>query len=378
MDRRILQKMLPKSMALIIPVGLLAQSVGAIGFKKEQCLRMAGMAPYLVPTHAVRVALFGIGKQGMRLFDRINRFGTDRPSEFNPFQVTSLNDQQESLDAIGEEIDLASRDLLSPIDGLRVVNSLNNCDAVVIATPMAVHFQYAKEALEAGKHVFLEKPATGSASQLRELVELAKRKGLVFHVGFLERHRLREIMNNPRLAGEGWGRAQEIVIHRLHEIPQPDPRTPAIFDLGSHDLDLLLNLFWESVEVAQIEVSPLAIPAREAYQLNEPGGRMATIHTGYNAHIQRTIQFFKDPSHSLTVDLWEGESGNLISVTGENAWEDAVLLQRDPMGTELLMFAEAVNAAEGGGAAARPGAVQASEALRVLELLEKIAATPKG
>lgn len=51
-------------------------------------------------------------------------------------------------------------------------------DAVVIATPVATHFQFAKEALAAGKHVLVEKPFTASAREAEELIELAERQGL--------------------------------------------------------------------------------------------------------------------------------------------------------------------------------------------------------
>src|SRR5438128_4182562 len=48
-------------------------------------------------------------------------------------------------------------------------------DAVAIVTPVATHFQIAKEALLAGKHVLVEKPLTSTARQAEELIELAER-----------------------------------------------------------------------------------------------------------------------------------------------------------------------------------------------------------
>jgi predicted dehydrogenase len=51
-------------------------------------------------------------------------------------------------------------------------------EAVVIATPVTTHFPLAKAALEAGKHVFVEKPFTASVKEAAELVELAAKKGL--------------------------------------------------------------------------------------------------------------------------------------------------------------------------------------------------------
>ncbi len=55
-------------------------------------------------------------------------------------------------------------------------------EAVVIATPVAAHFEVAKAALTAGKHVLLEKPLTSSVAQASELVDLAAKKGLTLMV----------------------------------------------------------------------------------------------------------------------------------------------------------------------------------------------------
>jgi len=55
-------------------------------------------------------------------------------------------------------------------------------DAVAIVTPISHHFSLAKEALNNGKHVFVEKPFTATAAEAEELIELAERKNLVIMV----------------------------------------------------------------------------------------------------------------------------------------------------------------------------------------------------
>lgn len=54
--------------------------------------------------------------------------------------------------------------------------------AICVATPVRTHFKLAKAALEAGKHVFVEKPITETAAEARELIELARQRGLVLMV----------------------------------------------------------------------------------------------------------------------------------------------------------------------------------------------------
>ena len=55
-------------------------------------------------------------------------------------------------------------------------------DAVAIATPVWTHFSFAKEALEAGKHVLVEKPLTANVAEAEQLIELADRNGLTLMV----------------------------------------------------------------------------------------------------------------------------------------------------------------------------------------------------
>ena len=62
------------------------------------------------------------------------------------------------------------------------VFAADDIDAVAIATPVGTHYPLAKAALEAGKSVLVEKPLTASLEQAEELVDLARRKGLVLMV----------------------------------------------------------------------------------------------------------------------------------------------------------------------------------------------------
>lgn len=52
-------------------------------------------------------------------------------------------------------------------------------ELVIVSTANATHYEFAKKALEAGKHVVVEKPIAPTAKEARELAELAKAKGLV-------------------------------------------------------------------------------------------------------------------------------------------------------------------------------------------------------
>jgi predicted dehydrogenase len=58
----------------------------------------------------------------------------------------------------------------------------HSLDAVVIATPVATHYEFARDALESGKHVLIEKPITARASEAEELIRIAEKTGRILMV----------------------------------------------------------------------------------------------------------------------------------------------------------------------------------------------------
>ena len=68
-------------------------------------------------------------------------------------------------------------------DQIETVFDNKEIDAVVVATPVASHFDLTKKALESGKHVLVEKPMATEVNQVKQIGELAKQKDLVAMVG---------------------------------------------------------------------------------------------------------------------------------------------------------------------------------------------------
>jgi predicted dehydrogenase len=117
-------------------------------------------------------------------------------------------------------------------------------DAVVIATPVPTHYALAKQALEAGKHVFVEKPPAMRAAEMDELVSLAADKDLVlmpghlllYHPGVLK---LKELIVGGELGDVlcVYGNRVNLGIVRSNE--------NALWSLGVHDLSVILYLLDE-------------------------------------------------------------------------------------------------------------------------------------
>jgi predicted dehydrogenase len=122
---------------------------------------------------------------------------------------------------------------------------------VVIATPNQTHYPLALEALEAGKHVVIDKPFALDAVQARELVELAERKSLLLSV-FHNRRWDGDFLTLRQLIDEGvLGRIVHFESHfdRYRPVTQQrwressEPGSGLWYDLGSHLVDQTLQLF---------------------------------------------------------------------------------------------------------------------------------------
>lgn len=117
-------------------------------------------------------------------------------------------------------------------------------DAIVIATPVRFHYGMAKAALQAGKHVFIEKPLARTEAEAEELVELSEKNGLVLMVGhtFLFSpavRRMKQIVD----AGD-IGEVQYISARRLNlGLFQKDINVA--WDLAPHDISIILHLLDE-------------------------------------------------------------------------------------------------------------------------------------
>jgi predicted dehydrogenase len=115
-------------------------------------------------------------------------------------------------------------------------------DAVAVITPVWTHYALAKEALENGKHVFVEKPLTSNSQQAEELIELAARKHLTIMVDhtFLFTGAVRKIR---QLVDEGaLGNLYYYDSTRVNlGLFQHDVNV--IWDLAPHDLSIVDHLF---------------------------------------------------------------------------------------------------------------------------------------
>lgn len=110
-------------------------------------------------------------------------------------------------------------------------------DAVSIAAPTSYHYAIAKDCIEQGIHVLIEKPITVTVAEADELIALAKARGVLIQVGHLER------FNAALLAlGDRLGAPRFIESHRLAPFNPRANDVNVVLDLMIHDIDIIQNM----------------------------------------------------------------------------------------------------------------------------------------
>lgn len=139
-------------------------------------------------------------------------------------------------------------------------------DAVVLATPVQVHYQQARLALEWGKHVLVEKPLAGSTVEALELAELAEVRERVLMVGhtFLYHQAVRQVRSY--LETGTIGDVYYIYSQRLN-LGRVRDSVDVLWNLAPHDVSIIL--YW-------LGASPTSVSAR-GLEFLQPGRNLADI-----------------------------------------------------------------------------------------------------
>src|SRR5262245_3103708 len=128
---------------------------------------------------------------------------------------------------------------------------IGTVDAVIVAVPTVDHLMVARELLERGVHVLVEKPMTASLAEADAMIALAEASGATLAVGHTERF-------NPAVAA-----ALPIVtaprfieVHRLSGFPDRSLDIDVVFDVMIHDLDIVLAIERSAV----VAVDAIGVP----------------------------------------------------------------------------------------------------------------------
>jgi predicted dehydrogenase len=235
---------------------------------------------------------------------------------------------------------------------------LDEIDAGIVSTPTSEHFHISMNLLKNGKHVLVEKPITETIEQAEQLVDLARKNGLILQVGHLERFNpaveaVENMISEPKF----------IEVQRLGSFSARSLDVDVVLDLMIHDLDIILALIKDEVGVIRssgIHVLSEKIDIANA-RLEFKSGCVATL-TASRVHQGkvRKLRIF-EPTSYYSIDYIDQEV-KVFPLSGRQTDIKTLKIKKEePLKKELENFLRCQ--AEG-----RPGKVSGEEGLRALRL----------
>jgi predicted dehydrogenase len=174
----------------------------------------------------VRTAVVGLGYWGPNLVRNLHELpGAEVAAvcDARPDRLTSITDRYPAIRGV-QDLDAVLED--------------RSIDAVVLATPVSTHYELADRALQAGKHVFVEKPLAASRAEAAALLETAAQRGLVLMPGHTFLYSppvdtIRALIESGEL-GDIYFVSSSRVNLGLHQAD-----VSVVWDLGPHDFSIL-------------------------------------------------------------------------------------------------------------------------------------------
>ncbi|MGD8925591.1 MAG: Gfo/Idh/MocA family oxidoreductase [Thioalkalispiraceae bacterium] len=186
---------------------------------------------------SIKSAVIGVGYLG--------KFHAQKYAELPQSELIAVCDNNtEAATAVANDLGVQAINTLADL--------LTDIDAVSIVVPTQLHHEIAKQCLQAGKHVLLEKPMTTTVAEAEELISLAKQNNCVLQIGHLER------FNPAILALEDT--LKEPLFIESHRVAPFNPRgadVNVILDLMIHDIDIILDIV--GADVSDIDAKGVAV-----------------------------------------------------------------------------------------------------------------------
>jgi predicted dehydrogenase len=203
---------------------------------------------------------------------------------------------------------------------------LAQSDAVTIATPTSAHCGVARQVVDAGKHLFIEKPITETVEEAEVICRLSRERGVVLQVGHIERFNPAILALEPYVL-----RPLFIESHRLSQFNTRGTDVAVVLDLMIHDIDLILSFVHspvKSVEANGVAVVSDTIDIANARLQFENGCVANVTASRISQRRMRKMRLFQ-PDTYISIDFSEGMS-EVFRLIGED----------DPMVKGTLVLGE--------------------------------------
>lgn len=223
---------------------------------------------------------------------------------------------------------------------------LGELDAVSIVVPTHLHYQVARDFIDAGTHVLVEKPITVTIEEADVLIDSSKRQDVILQVGHLERF-------NAAILDLDFAGDKPIFIE-CHRLAPFNPRAndvSVVLDLMIHDIDIILDLVDSDVE--RIDASGVAVLTDDIDIANArivfKGGCVANVTASRaSMKVERKMRLFKSQSY-LSIDfqnrsLTRHHTGDKEMFPGipEIVTEKSVFEEADSLLLEIKHFVDCI------------------------------------
>ncbi|MBA3466725.1 MAG: Gfo/Idh/MocA family oxidoreductase [Gemmatimonadaceae bacterium] len=180
---------------------------------------------------------------------------------------------------------------------------LDISDAVVVVVPTSLHFQVAVRAVERGRHLFIEKPITGTLEEADRLLDAASAAGVMVQIGHIER------FNRAVRAALPYVRQPRFIdSERLAPFSPRGSDVAVVLDLMIHDIDLLLTLVGAPAKEITAVGVPVLTPMLDIAnaRVTFASGAVANITSSrISREKKRKIRIFQQSGY-LSLDLGAG------------------------------------------------------------------------
>jgi len=296
----------------------------------------------------VNMAVVGCGfwgKNHARIYSELENADLVAVADLNEDAACALGERY-GADHHGDPADLFMRE---------------DVDAISICTPTVTHAKIALAAIEAGKHVLVEKPMTSTVAEAERLIAASEKAGVKLTVGFVERFNP-GVIEALRLVGEG--KIGDVILARAHRVSRYPLRISdvgVVKDLAIHDADIVRQLFGEEPETVYATAGNL-VHSFEDYAniiLRFPGNRSAFIETNWLTPHKIRRLILTGSEGLITVEFITQE----VTVEDDEGSYTPFLQPREPLTLELESFVEAI-------LKDKPPAVSGEDGLRALRICE--------
>jgi predicted dehydrogenase len=212
-------------------------------------------------------------------------------------------------------------------------------DAAVVATPTTLHFEVARQLIEAGCDVMVEKPITATVEEARQLIDIAAARGRIIQVGHVERYNPAVTAVAAMVKDVRYFEAERLGVFVARSLD-----VDVLLDLMIHDLNLVLSLLrQEVVDVRAVGVPVLTDKVDLAnVRLELANGAVANLTASRVSQDRvRKVRLFSSDSY-ISIDTREQEvKGYRLAGRSIQPLEIAVV-KKEPLRAELESFLSCV------------------------------------